>query len=369
MIHLTIDGRKIEDPGESSLNDYEEVVFRFIREWLSEKQVFELQTSGSTGAPKTIKAGRRQMEASARATLDFLKIPPSSPVTLCIDARFVGGIMQLVRALISNHPLQAISPSAKLSDQLSGYTSLGLLSLVPLQLYELLANGADILNRANAILIGGGPFNEQVLPQLAQINVPVYHTYGMTETLSHIALRRLNRVPAESPTGSPTGFPTGFPTAFTVLPGIEIKTDERSCLVIKGEVTSFEEVVTNDVVDMLDSHSFVWKGRIDEVVNSGGIKIFPEEIDEKIRSEIQSAFGECHYFSYGLPNHKLGQQLVLFVETSDKNVNIQHVLATLKSRLPRFHGPKEVFVLDHFFKTGSGKIDKKKTAFSVLKEN
>lgn len=362
MIHVTIDGRKIEITGEPSLTDYEEVVFRFIREWMSEKQVFELQTSGSTGAPKSIKAGRQQMEASARATLDFLKIPPTSPVTLCIDARFVGGIMQLVRALINNHPLQVISPSVKLSDQLSGYASLGLLSLVPLQLYELLTNGAAILTRANVILVGGGPLNEQVLPQLAQISPPIYHTYGMTETLSHIALRRLN-------IGSSTGFPTGFPTGFTVLPGIEIKTDNRSCLVIKGEVTNFKEVVTNDVVEMLDSHSFVWKGRIDEVVNSGGIKIFPEEVDKKIRTEIRSSFGEGHYFSYGVPDKKLGQKLVLFVESSDKNVDIQHVLAMLKSRLPRFHGPKEIFILDHFFKTGSGKIDKKKTAFSVLRKN
>lgn len=353
QLNITYKQRKLTPGSENAESDeYLRLVSGFVAEWRSGKELFTLHTSGSTGAPKLIEVTRSQMEASARATLAFLDLSQSSPVTLCIDARYVGGKMQIVRALIANMPLQIIPPAREIARDLDAYPALGLLALVPLQLYEILQKAPRILNNAQAVLIGGAPVSADVLPQLQRLTAPVFQTYGMTETVSHIALRRLN---GKAPS-----------LDYETLPGVKISLDGRGCLVVEGEVTANTPVVTNDMVELVNSRSFRWLGRIDEVVNSGGVKLFPEEIDGKIAGHLQGLIGPCQYFTYGLPDPELGQKLVLFVETAAKEAVPGEIIAILKKELPPYHAPKEVIKVTTFAKTPSGKIDKRKTVFSVL---
>ena len=330
---------------------YEEGVIRFIDEWLSGKEIFELQTSGSTGKPKLIEVHRHRMEASARATVSYLQISATTPVTVCIDARYIGGKMQLVRALTHNLPLQIVSPKSDIAISLSGALSLGLISLVPLQLYHLLDQQSDVLNRATAVLVGGAPLQGQYIDQLAGVSAPVYHTYGMTETVSHIALKRLNGDLASN--------------SFQLLDGVRVRTDERGCLVVNAEVTNNKDVVTNDVVELTGPSSFVWKGRFDNVVNSGGVKLFPEEMDKMIERYMHSVAPGRQFFCIGVPDKLLGQKLVLCVEGRAVMPGAQ-ILDDLKKLLPPFHSPRQIHFFNEFTSTGPGKIDKMKTIQSVL---
>lgn len=341
------------DPNVGLKDEYFQNVLGFIKQWLADTPAFELKTSGSTGIPKTITIRREQMVASAIATMSYLKPEHDMPVTVCIDSRYVGGKMQLVRALSHNLRLHIFPPSSGLAENLSGLDNLGLISLVPLQLYQLLREAPQLLNKAKSILIGGGPVNEGSIPELQKINTPVYHTYGMTETVSHIALKLLN-------TDRSTH-------AFNVLPGVSCTTDSRSCLVINGAVTGDVDVVTNDIVEFINPSSFVWKGRFDDMINSGGIKIFPEEIDASIHQEMSLAYPHCAFFTFGIPDDVLGQKLVLFVEAANPNSHDDMgLLEKLKKILPRYHSPRRIVFSVAFQRTHTGKIKKKETAYSVL---
>ncbi|WOK08678.1 AMP-binding protein [Imperialibacter roseus] len=335
----------------STFDNYEQGILLFIKEWLSGSNRFTLHTSGSTGIPKEIEVTRNQMIASAKATVNFLKIAQKTPVTVCIDARYIGGKMQLVRALIHDLPLQIITPTTRLMDQLDALPSLGLMSLVPLQLYNLLDAAPQILNKASAVLIGGAPVQANYLTKLTSTAPPVYHTYGMTETISHVALKHLNG--------------EDLSDEFTSLPGIELATDDRGCLVITGEVTGNQPVTTNDIVELTSPSTFLWKGRYDNVVNSGGVKIFPEEVDKLIASELDAVVPGAQFFTSGVPDEKLGQRLVLCIESA-QNIEVSGLIETLKAKLPAYHAPKHIYILEHFIKTSSGKVDKLKTVDSVL---
>ncbi|MEQ8415887.1 MAG: AMP-binding protein [Imperialibacter sp.] len=335
----------------STFDNYEQGILIFIKQWLSGANSFTLHTSGSTGIPKEIQVTRNQMIASAKATINFLKIAPGTPVTVCIDARYIGGKMQLVRALIHDLPLQIISPTTQLMNHLEALPSLGLMSLVPLQLYSSLDNSPEMLDKASAILIGGAPVQLSYLPKLKSIAPPVYHTYGMTETISHVALRKLNH--------------EDTPDEFTLLPGIEISTDERECLVVSGEVTGNQPVTTNDIVELTSATTFIWKGRYDNVVNSGGVKIFPEEVDKLIAPELETMFPGAQFFTSGMPDEKLGQRLILCIESA-QSIEVSGLIESLRTVLPPYHAPKHIYFLEHFIKTSSGKVDKLKTVESVL---
>ncbi len=337
--------------GLKDLTPYEQEIASFLEEWFSEKNYFILNTSGSTGTPKSIEIERTKMIASATATINYLHITEGTPVTVCIDARFIGGKMQIVRALTHDLPLQIVTPTSNLVNALSRFDTLGLISLVPLQLYSILDQDPARLDKASAILIGGAPIESKYMQAIAQLANPVYHTYGMTETISHIALKRLNSHPPQND--------------FTVLPGIQIKTDNRDCLIINGAITGGMDIITNDIVTLTSKQSFHWQGRYDEVVNSGGIKIFPSEIDRLIATHVNTFYPNHRYFCYGLSDHKLGQKLVLFIEGEDALVSTK-LLQQIKEALPNYHAPKQILFSRQFRSTASGKLDKIKTVHSIL---
>lgn len=322
---------------------------KFIDSWLKGNTRFELQTSGSTGDSKSISISRQQMIASALMTGRFLDLKEGDNALLCLNPDYIGGKMMLVRAMEIGLNLHIVPPSSNPLNELSPEASIQFAAFVPLQVDTLLKskNGLGFLNSIDNIIIGGARVNNELQTNLQQVQSNVYSTYGMTETVSHIALKQLNS--------------TAISDNFFLLPGIEIDLDERGCLKIKSEVTSNQWIVTNDIVELTNKDSFKWIGRIDNIINSGGIKI---QI-EKLEAEIQTLIPSLNFIITSGQNQKLGEVIVLISEKRNLTSTEKELL---KVALQRFHFPKAFRLIDNLPMTTSGKPDRiaaKKIASSL----
>lgn len=322
----------------TSLSNFESTTFEFIKEWLNKTESFKLQTSGSTGTPKEITLARNQLKKSAQRTLTALNLIQSDTAFVCLDTKYIAGKMMLVRALECNMKIVAVEPSANPLQNHSSEISLHFAAFVPMQLQEMFRHSEIVkkLNRFKAIIIGGGAVSIKLNQEIQKITCPVFATYGMTETVSHIALQRLNGDHASD--------------YFKVLPGIKIEIDERGCFVI--QVPEFAEAITtNDLVELIDSEQFKWLGRHDNVINSGGFKISPE----KIEKSLESILPDRSFFVTSFYDERLGEKLVLVLEGNRINIDFS------KLQLHPFEIPKEVIHLPEFIRTETGKINRIKT--------
>ena len=309
-------------------------VIKVITSWNDNTLYFDLTTSGSTGKPSAIKLHRDKLMYSAKSSIDFLDSNHQFQNTLlCINPNFIGGLMVVIRALVADLNL-TIVPASSTLDHLHKGEVFDLTSMVPMQLQYLLANDPDKLNQFRTILIGGAPLPagyEQMLQDYPKLRV--YQTYGMTETASHIALKNISAQQKH----------------YTTLGDVQIDTDNRQCLQIKGTITDQEWILTNDVVNIHSDNEFEWLGRADFVINSGGIKIHPEILEEQLSSQIKFPF-----FVAGMDDVTLGQKAVLIIETeSVLNINFDTI--------DRYKRPKNTYCLPNFAYTDSGKINRQKT--------
>ncbi|SOD81457.1 AMP-binding protein [Spirosoma fluviale] len=345
---------------------YEEEALAFCRSWLGGQQQFTLYTSGSTGTPKPIALTRSQMQASARLTGQTLGLQPDDSALVCLNIRYVAGIMMLVRGLELGLPMTIIEPSANpLLDFTPGADTFAFTALVPLQLQTILEKTPEkiqLLNGMKAILVGGAATSSALEKQLSAIKAPVYATYGMTETVSHIALRRLNGLDASE--------------LFTALNGVQLGTDARGCLHITSAATNFEQIQTNDVVELLPdagtgNTQFRLLGRADRVINSGGVKIQPEQVEQLINSALINESTDkgvlpSRLFVAGLPDERLGQRVVVICEQvaidSQLWAKIQEVI---REKLGAYAVPKDVISVARFLETPTGKIDQKATIAQI----
>jgi O-succinylbenzoic acid--CoA ligase len=319
------------------LNGYEAKVLDFIRQWLNGTQEFTLTTSGSTGPPSPIVLRRRQLEASARRTADFFDLGPGDRALVCLNCEFIGGLMMLVRGLERNMHLTIVEPHADFS------------AFVPLQLKMILAAGhADRLNRMKSILVGGAPADATLQQELQPLTTAVWLTYGMTETCSHVALRLLNGPQAT--------------TTFRVLTGIAAGQDERGCLTLRGDVTDDQLIVTNDVVNLLDAHTFKWLGRADFVINSGGVKVPAEKVELVLDVALAEIGQSRRCFVAGQPDERLGQAVTAFIEgTALSNEQETQLKMLLAERLGRYEQPKQLVYVPEFQTTATGKLNRAAT--------
>ena len=312
----------------------EKKVIKVINDWFSDVQHFELTTSGSTGKPSTIQLNRTQLIYSAETSLNFLNSQKTfESALLCINPDFIGGKMVIIRSILARLDLTVIQPSSGL-DELPVGEVYDLTSMVPMQLQYLLDHEPFKLKQLRTILIGGAPlakrYQEKVLDHK---HLKVYQTYGMTETASHVALKCLSEKQ----------------NYYQTLGDLQIDVDGRDCLRIKGTNSNNQWIQTNDVVEIISDHQFIWNGRADFIINSGGIKIHPEILEQQLSDRIKFP-----YFVAGIKDDQLGERAVLIIE-SDDSMDISF------DDLDRYKRPKEVHFMEHFIYTENGKINRKKT--------
>jgi O-succinylbenzoic acid--CoA ligase len=351
-IGIVINSREVKLPeilsGQlNGLSAFELETFAFIRAWLTGVMSFPLQTSGSTGSPKEITLTRNQFQQSARRTITALSLTESDTAFVCLDTKYIAGKMMLVRALENNMKIVAVEPSSNPLKQIPEESGINFAAFVPLQLEEMLKHSNCIkrLNEFKVIIIGGGAINATLHQQIRKLTCAVFATYGMTETVSHVALQRLNGNEAQE--------------NFITLPDINITVDERDCMVIQLPEFS-EKIITNDLVELQTPTSFRWLGRVDNVINSGGFKISPEKIEKEIELIFQDKKIEQSFFVFGLPDNRLGQKLTLIIEGLLIG-NDNEILQALAQRVYAYEIPKQILNLREFVRTETGKINRTKT--------
>ncbi|MGR3809106.1 AMP-binding protein [Jiulongibacter sp. NS-SX5] len=353
MIFVSQEG----DLTNSAPNDpYFQKVKRFIIKWQNGLNALEVKTSGSTGKPKNIKLTKQQVKASVAQTAKAFSLTEESFFLCNLSIDFIAGKLMVIRALELGSELLIIKPEGSIIDNLGNFGYMleqkrgqCFLAFVPLQLNNLLQDerGQNLLNMAQATIIGGAAISNSLARQISEINTPVYATFGMTETVTHFAIKRLNG-------NKPDGY-------FIALDGTDIKANEEGKLCIKNECTENKWLVTNDLAEIINTHEFKLSGRSDRVINSGGIKLSLDEIETKIDQILNLS---APFFCSSLPDEKLGQQLALFIEGAGNAIEIKE---KLKKEMAKFEAPKIVAFIKSFERTVTGKIDKRKTtnAYSV----
>jgi O-succinylbenzoic acid--CoA ligase len=325
---------------------YEVEIGKFLLDWLDKKDFIKLKTSGSTGTPKTIKVKKKSMVNSAQATGKFFDLPEKTTALLCLPADYIAGKMMLVRAMVLGWHLDTTLPKSNPLDQV--FKRYDFCAMTPFQL----DNSLSRLHLLKKLIVGGGTISVHLKNIVQGIKTKIYETYGMTETVSHIAAMRVNPKKTKK-----------HVWAFKVFPDVLISQDERGCLVINAPKISEEPVVTNDVVELLTYKKFLWKGRADNVINSGGIKIHPEQVEKKLQEIIMQRF-----FITSLPDSTLGERLVLFVEqefSEEALAKLKEKISGLKS-LDRYERPKKIYFIERFEETPTGKINRQNTLISKV---
>lgn len=320
-------------------------VFTFIREWLSSTPQINLKTSGTTGKPSEIQVTKEKLRASARATRDFFGLTPEMSCLLCLSPDYIAGKMMIVRALETKMNLILTKPRA---NPLTGLAiPIDFTAMVPYQANTILAENPDSLALLHLLLIGGSAISPECEEQLSAVPCEVYETFGMTETLTHFAVRKIG---------------TERDRVFHTLPGVTVAETDDRCLMVTAPWFPISPFITRDIVKLLSPQSFQWIGRRDYIINTGGVKVSPEHVERMIAPRFRST----SFFVAGLPDEKLGERIGLFIE--DPGVNDIEVLTVTPAMkkgifnlLTDYEIPKEIITLKRFIRTENGKIRRHET--------
>ncbi|MBD8017111.1 AMP-binding protein [Kaistella pullorum] len=320
---------------------FEIKVSDFLHDWFSEGETVPVQTSGSTGVPKIFDIEKKRMRASAAMTCDFLGLNPGDSALLCLPVEYISGKMMLVRAAVRKLELWVTNPT---SNPLANFSEpVDFCAMSPLQV----ENSLDKLHLIKNLIIGGAQVSETLKQKIHKIlhvsgaEVRIYETYGMSETLSHIAFKEI--------------YPHAQ-THFKIFEGVDLSLDNRGCLRIYAPTLNPEILNTNDLVELTTDSSFRFLGRIDNVINSGGLKIQPEVLESLVKKTINN-----DVLFLGLPDPKLGQKLVMAIEGPQVNVDsvlIDRVLNQIGRTYSKNQKPREIIFVDKFPRLPNGKIDR-----------
>lgn len=318
----------------------EDELKRFKEEWNNDSPLIEVHTSGSTGTPKRMLVKKQQMMNSARITCDFLGLKPGDKALLCMPLRYIAGKMMVVRSLVAHLDLLAVEPSGHPLATIE--TPLRFAAMIPMQVYNSLQVPEERrrLEQIETLIIGGGAIDAALERELRQLPGRIYSTYGMTETLSHIALRRLNGPEAS--------------LYYTPFPEVHLSLSEHDTLVIDAPAVSDKTLVTNDIAELLPNGTFRIIGRKDNMIVSGGIKMQIESMENLLRSNISFNFAIT-----AVPDPKFGEAVVLLVESAGQTIDVsESTRQQWFARLPKYQHPKQVIVVDAIPLTETGKIDR-----------
>lgn len=329
----------------------------FFKNWFNEKQFIEVKTSGSTGTPKLIQLQKKHMINSAKATGDFFELTENTTALLCMSPNYIAGKMMLVRALTLGWDLDIVEPISNPLENIKKVYDFS--AMVPLQLAKSIID----IHKVKKLIVGGGVVSKELLHQIQHIKTEVFATYGMTETVTHIAVKQLNSF--KNVIASKTN-----QSHYKTLPNIKISTDKRGCLVIDAPKVSDVQIITNDLVELVSETEFNWLGRFDAIINSGGIKLIPEQLEDKLATIIKEPF-----FLAGLPDVVLGEKMILVIENSETKSSRSTLISTslnhqknnvfqkindLKT-LSKYEIPKEIYFVESFIKTPTDKINRNET--------
>jgi len=313
----------------------------FIAEWENDSPTLLVHTSGSTGKPKPMLVEKRRMEASARITCGFLGLKAGDTALLCMSLDYIAGKMMVVRALTCGLQLIAVPPSSHplKSTQREPSPLCTFAAMVPMQVWNSLqvSEERERLRQIRHLIIGGGAIDEQMEKELRDFPHAVWSTYGMTETLSHIALRRLNGPEASK--------------WYTPFEGVTLSLTEDGCLVINAPAVHDGPLVTNDIAELRSDGSFRILGRKDNVVCSGGVKIQMEEMEQLLRPHMPVAFMITRR-----PDEMLGQEVVMLAEEGCEPSELHAICQRV---LPKYWRPRAILTLSRLPLTETGKPARK----------
>lgn len=311
--------------------DFQKALGDFLIDWFDDKTYIEMNTSGTTGAPKLIRVEKEAMVSSALSTGDFFDLNPGNKVLHCLPVDYVAGKMMFVRSFILGLDMDFVEPNSHPLEY--NDVKYDFAAMVPLQA----KNSLSKLTNIKKIIIGGVKIHKSLEQELVKLPNEIYETYGMTETITHIAAKRVGE------------------RAFTVLPNVTVSSNENNCLVVHAKKINPEPIVTNDIVEIVSDKQFVWLGRFDNVINSGGIKLIPEKIEEKLSTHIPR-----RYFVYGQADDVLGEKVVLYVEGEPIAIDEE-----VFSVLDKYEKPKNIVFIPKFTVTATGKIVRKESIDSL----
>jgi O-succinylbenzoic acid--CoA ligase len=329
--------------------DWKHSIYRFFLDWHNDSDGVDVQTSGSTGKPKTITLLKKHMMASAQATIRFLDCTPGEWAWLCLSVNYIAGKMMIVRALTGNLNLWISKPDTKTT--LPALDKIGLTAMVPMQLEPWIKDpwrAESLDKKISHLLIGGTFISDSLERSLQQIkHIALWHTYGMTETISHVALRRINGQKRSD--------------TFSTLPGITITQNKQDCLVIDYPQIGVNNLQTHDLVKLISSTSFTLEGRSDWIINSGGIKINPIKVERMLEGKLPGSF-----VIFWLPDPVLGQKAILCIENDGSLLpQICFIWKTIEEHYKESHLLREIHFFEAFIRSESGKIRREATVFSL----
>ncbi|QBJ86652.1 long-chain fatty acid--CoA ligase [Chryseobacterium gleum] len=314
--------------------EFEKKVKIFLEEWFSEKTGVNVQTSGSTGIPKIFEIEKKKMVNSAVMTCNFLGLKEGDTALLCLPVEYISGKMMIVRSIERKLKLKITDPSLKPAENLE--EEIDFCAMTPLQV----ENSLNKLHLIKNLIIGGAAVSESLKCKILKMNLSnsnrIFETYGMSETLSHIGLKQLMPEQEEY---------------FTIFENVTISLDDRGCLKIFAPNVNAEELQTNDLVEIRNENQFKFLGRIDNVINSGGAKIFPETLEALVKKDIPK-----EAIFVGLPDESLGQKLILIIEGEESDEVKRKI-----SEIPfekSFHKPKEIIFIKEIPRTPNGKVNR-----------
>jgi O-succinylbenzoic acid--CoA ligase len=333
---MVIDFNNLEFNNLHSQTEFEKKIYFFLEEWLSDFETVKVQTSGSTGVPKIFEIEKKKMLNSAKMTCDFLGLNESNSALICLPVEYISGKMMVVRSFERKLKLNVGDSSLQPLEDLNEEIDFG--AMTPLQV----ENSLDKIHLIKNLIIGGAAVSESLKLKIIQTLQPlnsqtkIYETYGMSETLSHIALKEI------------------YPNQndyFKVFENVSISKDERGCLKISAPNLNSEILQTNDLVEITHDNQFRFLGRIDNVINSGGVKIFPEKLEALVKKDIPN-----EVVFLGLKDERLGQKLIAVVE-GEKSEDLIKKIAEIHFE-KSFHKPKEIIFVEEIPRTPNGKVSR-----------
>lgn len=300
----------------------------FLLNWLDNFDYLTVETSGSTGIPQPLKLQKEHIINSALNTGNWFNLPEQCDALCCLPLNYIAGKMMMVRAMTLGWQIDLVEPSSKPFHNLRKRYE-----FTALTNYQVM-NSLDQIHKSKKIIIGGGPVATNLANLLVNKHTKAYHTYGMTETCSHVAIRKIHPV---------------YEEFYNCMPEVKVSLDDRGCLIIDAPELASKAIITNDLAEVTAENQFKILGRLDHVINTGGVKVHPQQVEELLSSTITARF-----FIYGKDHEELGQEVILVIEGEPGE-------KPSFAGLDKFQTPKKVVFETSFHETHTGKIDRLKT--------